>query len=97
MNSTQKDRLLSVLERAKTLLQRPGNDFVWSSWDHESEAIFELDSFINRIQSDISFSKIELSILFAPTGPIQEVSLSSGWGDEFLRVAQDFDSASDSL
>jgi len=29
--------------------------------------------------------------LFAPTGPIQEVSLSSGWGQEFLELAERFD------
>jgi hypothetical protein len=31
--------------------------------------------------------------LFAPTGPIQEVSLSSGWGDMFLELAKRMDAA----
>jgi hypothetical protein len=36
---------------------------------------------------------LELSVLFAPTGPVQEVSVSSGWGDEFLILANEFDAA----
>ena len=32
-------------------------------------------------------------MLFAPTGPIQEVSLSSGWGDVFIELAERFDDA----
>jgi hypothetical protein len=36
---------------------------------------------------------MDLSILFAPTGSIQEVSLSSGWGDELIHLSVDFDRA----
>jgi hypothetical protein len=35
----------------------------------------------------------DVSVLFAPTGPIQEVSLSSGWSETFLKVAERFDRA----
>jgi hypothetical protein len=34
-----------------------------------------------------------LSWVFAPTGPLQEVSLRSGWGAEFLAFAARFDAA----
>ena len=34
-----------------------------------------------------------MAVLFLPTGPIQEVSLSSGWGDEFVALADRFDAA----
>jgi hypothetical protein len=30
-------------------------------------------------------------VLFAPTGPLQELSLSSGWADDFLKLASRFD------
>jgi len=36
-----------------------------------------------------------MRVLFAPTGPIQEVSLSSGWGDAFLKIAEQFDRAAE--
>jgi hypothetical protein len=34
-----------------------------------------------------------LAWLFATTGPLQEVSLRSGWGAEFLALAARFDAA----
>jgi hypothetical protein len=34
-----------------------------------------------------------VAIVFAPTGPMQEVSLSRGWGQEFLTLAERFDAA----
>jgi hypothetical protein len=36
-----------------------------------------------------------LEILFAPTGPIREVSVRSGWSEEFLALAARFDAAVD--
>lgn len=34
-----------------------------------------------------------MSFFFIPTGPLQEVSISSGWGDEFCALADRFDAA----
>ena len=34
-----------------------------------------------------------LSVLFAPTGPMQKVCTSSGWGNDFLALADRFDAA----
>ncbi len=35
--------------------------------------------------------RLEVAILFAPTGPIQEVSISNGWGEFFIKLADKFD------
>jgi hypothetical protein len=67
-----------------------GNDYSWSSWEDQNDALSEIDSIITELENG-SFPDIR--ILFAPTGPIQEVSLSSGWGDEFLELAYRFDQA----
>jgi hypothetical protein len=32
-----------------------------------------------------------LRTIFAPTGPLQELSLISGWGEEYLRLAAQLD------
>ena len=81
------DRLLSVLADARALLARPGNDFSWSRWDNAREAVVEMDQLAAKP------SVQELRLLFAPTGPIQEVSLPSGWGGDFLLLACRFDAA----
>jgi hypothetical protein len=86
-------KLISVLREAENFLKRPNNDFAWSPWDNATDALREIDGLISRIESGDMPKKADLVILFLPTGPIQEVSLSSGWGQEFLALAERFDTA----
>jgi DNA polymerase/3'-5' exonuclease PolX len=81
-------KLINVLKEARTLLALESNDFSWSSWRDQNQAISEIDSIITSLENG---SIPEIKVLFAPTGPIQEVSLSSGWGQEFLELAERFD------
>jgi hypothetical protein len=85
--------LVEVLCTARSLLARPGNDFNWSSWDDANAALWELDGQIAAIVSGVLPPQRDLGVLFAPTGPIQEVSLSSGWAWDFLAIADRFDRA----
>ena len=80
--------LIAVMRDARTLLARPDNDFTWSSWEDGEAALAEIDGHIATLERG---SVPGLSVLFLPTGPIQEVSLSSGWGSEFLSLAERFD------
>jgi hypothetical protein len=81
-------KLISVLKEAKDLLARNENDFSWSSWENQSEALSEISTILASLEN----GKIpDIRVLFAPTGPIQEVSLSSGWGEEFIKLADRFD------
>ena len=83
--------LIHVLESSIELLSLEDNNFDWSSWRDKEEALSELNSLLAMVQSGDLPERVKISVLFAPTGPIQEVSLSSGWGDIFLKVAEYFD------
>jgi hypothetical protein len=83
--------LAQVLRDARTLLARPENDFAWSSWKDADAALRELDALIAHVEAGTLPRKADLTILFAPTGRMQEVSLSSGWSGEFLALAARFD------
>jgi hypothetical protein len=85
--------LLDIFQRARDLVARPDNDFAWSSWRDAEHALEEIDSIISRLQRGEIPDTFEMSILFAPTGPMQELSLSSGWGNRFLGLASEFDDA----
>ncbi len=89
-NDTQ--ALKALLGRVRALLARPGNGFEWSGWDDATEALAEFDDLVTATleKSDLK-ARRTLKIYFAATGPIQEVSLSSGWGDEFLALANSID------
>jgi len=86
-------KLIAVLREAREFLARPDNDFAWSSWDDAAAALREIDGFISRIEVGDMPERSAIELLFLPTGPIQEVSVSSGWGQQFLRLADRFDAA----
>ena len=80
--------LLTVLEETRRLLARPDNDFSRSSWKDQTAALQEMDAHIQQVEYGLLPN---LSVLYAPTGPLQEVSLGSGWAQEFLVLAERFD------
>jgi hypothetical protein len=88
-----RDNLIEVFLNAKSLLALPDNDFSWSSWDNVNDAIIEVDEIIAKLQSGQSPDVLIMKIIFAPTGPMQEVGLSSGWAEPFLKLAEHFDDA----
>jgi hypothetical protein len=90
---TSLEELANVLREARRFLALPDNDFSWSSWADQRTALTEVDSLITTLEAGRLPSRFTVSVLFAPTGPIQEVSLSSGWADEFMALAQRYDAA----
>ena len=85
------ESLIHVLESAIELVSIPDNDFCWSSWSSEQEAKQEIQSLISIVKNGALPSRVKISVLFAPTGPLQEVSLSSGWAEAFLKIAEKYD------
>jgi hypothetical protein len=85
--------LIDILTRARALLARPGNDYAWSSWEDEAAALREIDGLLATLRAGQLPPRLQLSVLFTVTGPIQEVSLSSGWGAAFVDLADDYDRA----
>lgn len=97
MTIDARQTMVKVLREARAYLAIPENDYSWSSWEDASAALEELDQRIADIESGDLPAELDLTVLFAPTGPIQEVSLSSGWAYEFLSLAERFDVAAAKL
>jgi hypothetical protein len=93
MDQARRRAMIDALRQARALLALPDNDFSWSSFIDAEGALREVDGLIDAIEQGRPVSQFAGTILFAPTGPIQEVSLSSGWGDEFIAVADRWDAA----
>ena len=81
-------KLIAVLREARIFLALEDNDFSWSSWRDQNQAISEIDSIIRGLENG---SIPDMRVLFAPTGPMQEVSLSSGGASQFVELAERFD------
>lgn len=93
MNTRASAKLVSILHEAQAVLRRPDNDFAWSKWSGPVRAIKEIELHIAAIECGDLSRLSDLAWLFAPTGAIQEVAESSGWGTEFLALAARFDKA----
>lgn len=83
--------LLLILQEARDLLAMPGNEFAWSKWSSREAALAEMDLHISHVDEGRPLEKFRLNLLFAPTGSIQEVSMSSGWSRQFMDLATRFD------
>lgn len=89
----EREELARVLRDACDLLALPDNDFTWSGWEDAADALAEVQPLIAILEAGSLPHRGSLSILFLPTGPIQETSLSSGWSDAFIALANRFDAA----
>jgi hypothetical protein len=84
--------MLAVLAEVRDLLARPDADFTWSSFLDADSALAEVDAIADAVRAG-GPPPAMLGVLFAPTGPLQEVAISSGWGDHFLTLATRCDAA----
>ena len=85
------DELLEILQEARALLARPDNDFCWSSWEDADAALKEVDGVIASIKRGDPADLDLVDVLFVVTGPICEVAVSSGWGEEYARLGDRVD------
>lgn len=81
--------LMHVLTRTRELIALPDNDFAWSRWDDADEALREFDALVAEVEAGGRPARLRL--LFLPTGSLQELALSSGWGKAYLELAERFD------
>jgi len=89
--------IIEILETVKKLILEPKTDISWSTFNSKDELIIEIDAHIQKLKLR-DFSKVtDLIILFAPTSDFQEISLSSGWGNRYLKISERFDVAINGL
>ena len=89
--------IIDILETVKELILEPKTDISWSIFNSKDELIIEIDAHIQKLKLR-DFSKVtDLILLFAPTSDFQEISLSSGWGNRYLKISERFDVAINGL
>jgi hypothetical protein len=85
--------LADVLAASIELVSSDANDFAWSSWKDRNDANDELRALLEMARSGVVPKQSAVAILFAPTGPLQELSMGSGWAEQYLKLAQHYDVA----
>ncbi len=67
-------------------------DTLWAGFDNTEVLLKELDSDQKQIEL-LNFDTLEkIMVEFLPTNTYQELAMSNGWGDEYLQIAEKFDS-----
>ncbi len=66
-------------------------DTIWGGYDNGKEFLVDLNADIEKIKFCDFETLNKLNIEFAPTSTYQEISLSNGWGNEFIKLAGQFD------
>jgi hypothetical protein len=81
--------LKSILERTIELLAKSeASD--WTTFTPE-EVAQDLARASRAIETGTTIDKDKLAMHFTPTGPLQEIAMSNGWADEYLKLAEEFD------
>lgn len=59
-----------------------------------SEVIAILDRELSSLRASSQLTDVaELKLMFAPTAPIQEISMANDWTEKYLVLSQQFDEA----
>ena len=86
---------IEKLDTLCVLIEKSDNSIYASSTT--SEMIDALQNIKNDFLKTGSFDREKLFSLLAPTSSIQEISIANGWGEKFLKFAQEIDVLSNQL
>lgn len=86
-----------ILNEVKVIINSPNTDVLWSGYNTVAEVLRDIDLYIEKIKRHDDTVIEDLMIAFAPTGAFQEISLSSGWGYEFIEISSRLDDLIDDI
>lgn len=84
-------QLISIINSVKRNVSE-NSDMTYCYYDTPAELIEVLDKFIMELENGNMNIIDNLSVEFAPTSSLQEHSMGNGWSDEYLIIAEEFDS-----
>lgn len=84
-------QLIDVIIRVKKNITN-NSDMTYCHYETPTELIELLDKFIIEIENGNMEVIDDLAVDFAPTGNLQEHSISNSWSDQYLIITDEFDS-----
>jgi hypothetical protein len=66
-------------------------DIIWTGFNNPEQLINDLTSDIQKLGLCDSYALSKVYVGFGPTGIYQELSISNGWGNEYLELSKQFD------
>lgn len=84
-------KLIQLTKKLIEILHRPNTDVTWSRWDTPQEAIQYMQNLLMQLENGEINAVRELKFLFGPTASLQEIAMSSGWGNEYFDLSSESD------
>jgi hypothetical protein len=85
-------RLVEIIDELVAIVQAHPQDLNWQPhYDNEQQLVSDLRDHARRIRQGDGSRLAELKFSLLPTGDLNEIAFSSGWGDAYVRLANRFD------
>jgi hypothetical protein len=85
-------QLVEIIDELLTIVRSSRQDLNWQpDYDNEGDLIEDLRDHAERMRRGDSSRLPELSYVLLPTGALNEIAFSSGWGESYVRLANRFD------
>jgi hypothetical protein len=82
--------VIDILTKVKDKISND-SDMVWTHYDSAKELRDELELCTKELRNGDMSSLKKIKALFLPTATLQEHSISNGWSNEYLQLAEKFD------
>ncbi|MBD3215557.1 MAG: hypothetical protein GF311_23305 [Candidatus Lokiarchaeota archaeon] len=86
-------KIINIIELIKEFIINIESDLTWSNYKSEKEILIELDTMIQEFEEENFSRLLDLQAHFAPASEFQEISISSGWSEEFIVISKMFEDA----
>ena len=85
-------QLAGIIDEVLEIVKAHPQDLNWQTYyDSEQELLQDLRDHAERLRRGDSSRLAELKFSLLPTGRLNEIAFSSGWGDAYVRLANEFD------
>ncbi len=89
--SNYNTKLTKVVEVTRYFIKQSRKSSLYTSAEEINDILATFDNLLKNHRKLDKKSIREMSVLFAPTGPIQEISIDGGWSKIFFLLAKTVD------
>jgi hypothetical protein len=83
-------KVAEILNQIKSFVNT-NSDTVWSRFDSTEQFLADLNQDIINIENCNFLTLDKVNSEFGPTSTYQEISISNGWGDNYIKLSDKFD------
>ncbi|TNC22863.1 hypothetical protein [Amycolatopsis alkalitolerans] len=83
---TGDDRLCDFIDDLLAILRVGEHDVLWTRFDSVDQVVAELEQLRGRISNGDGAARQEFRILCLPTGAIDDIAISSGWTENWVKL-----------